>query len=171
MKINLKNESSSESTDNDQPVVTKKQSAKQNETDTEMLIRISKKFAIIFILILMFDFILDLLLELLDIMIELFHLVVEFFEHTLEVLIEQIFHTHPHQSEVVLGNIAIIFFLYLMIRLVRVLPKLLMQKKRNIQAAWLKRKRNWQALPLEKKIKISTAYSVGVFGILFLLTL
>lgn len=171
MKINLKNESSSESTDNDQPVVTKKQSAKQNETDIEMLIRISKKFAIILVLILMFDLILDLLLELLDIMIELFHLMIEFFEHTLEVLIEHIFDTHPHQSEVILGNIAIIFFLYLISRFARVLPKLLMQKKRNIQSAWLKRKRNWQALLLKQKIKISTAYSVGVCGILFLLTL
>jgi len=58
MTINLNNESDSEMTGNDQPVIV---NDKQCETDTEMLIRISKKFAILFVVILMFDSILDLL--------------------------------------------------------------------------------------------------------------
>ncbi|MDF1584502.1 MAG: hypothetical protein RQ733_13640 [Methyloprofundus sp.] len=171
MTINLNNESDSHLTDNDQPVIVKTQDTKQQETDSEMLIRISKKFAIIFVLILMFDFILDLLFELFDLMMELVHLVIEFFEHSLEVLIEHIFHTHPHESEVILANLTIIFLLYLIIRYFHVPPKLLIHQKQNIQASWLKCKCDWQALPFGRKIKIGAAYSVGICGVLFLLTL
>ncbi|MBE0469230.1 MAG: hypothetical protein IBX55_06940 [Methyloprofundus sp.] len=171
MKINLNNESDSELTNNDQPIIVKPQNTQQHETDSEMLIRISKKFAIIFVLILMFDFILDLLFGLLDLIIELIHLVIEFFEHSLEVLIEHIFHTDPHESEVILANLTMILLLYLIIRYFRVLPKLLIHQKQNIQASWLKCKRDWRALSLGRKIKIGTAYSVGICGVLFLLTL
>ncbi len=172
MTINLNNESNSELTDNDQPVIA---NDKQCETNTEMLIRISKKFAILFVVILMFDSILDLLAGLIDLMIDLFHLVIEFFEYTLELLLEHIFNAHHHDSEVIIANITILLVIYLSIRFLLKLPNLLVRLQRKIKAAWLKRRQqeecNWKALPLERKIKIGAAYSVGILGVLFLLTL
>jgi len=172
MTINLNNESDSEITGNDQPAII---NDKQCETDTEMLIRISKKFAILFVVILMFDSILDLLAGLIDLMIELLHLVIEFFEYSLEMLLEHIFNSHHHESEVIIANITIVLIIYLSIRFLLKLPNLLVRLQLKMKAVWLKRKHqeecNWKALPLERKIKIGAAYSVGVFGVLFLLTL
>jgi len=175
MTINLNNESDSEMTGNDQPVIVKTQNVKQHETDSEMLIRISKKFAILFVIILMFDSILDLLAGLVDLMIELFHLVIEIFEYTLELLLEYIFNAHHHESEVIIANVTILLVIYLLLRFIFKLPDLLIHLQNKINTAWLKRKHqeecNWKALPLERRIKIGAAYSVGVFGVLFLLTL
>jgi len=172
MTINLNNESDSKLTDNDQSVIANN---KQCETDTEMLIRISKKFAILFVIILMFDSILDLLAGLIDLMIEVLHLVIEFFEYSFEVLLEHIFNAHHHESEVIIANITIVIFIYLLIQFFLKLPSLLIRLQSNIKSSWLKRKHqeecNWKALSLERKIKIGAAYSVGVFGVLFLLTL
>ena len=175
MTSNLNNESNSELTGNNQPVIAKTKNSKQNETDAEMLIRISKKFAILFVVILMFDSILDLLAGLIDLMIDLFHLVIEFFEYTLELLLEYIFNAHHHESEVIIANITIVLIIYLSIRFLLKSPSLLIRLQSNIKSSWLKRKHqeecNWKALPLERKVKIGAAYSVGVFGVLFLLTL
>jgi len=172
MTINLNNKSDSELTDNDQPVIA---NDKQCETDTEMLIRISKKFAILFVVILMFDSILDLLAGLIDLMIDLFHLVIEFFEYTLELLLEYIFNAHHHESEVIIANITILLVIYLLVQFILKSPSLLIRLQSNMKSSWLKRKHqeecNWKALSLERKIKIGATYSVGVFGVLFLLTL
>ncbi len=173
--INLKKKSGSKLTARDQPFREKKHNDKPNETDTEMLIRISKKFAALFIVILMFDSILDVLAGLIDPFIGLLHLIIKFFEYWFEQLIEHFFNTHPHESEIVIANITIAFALYLLIRFFLKLPQLLIRLQRNTKAAWLKRKHReilkWRALPLERKIKISVTYSAGLSGFLFLVTL
>ncbi|MCF7970377.1 MAG: hypothetical protein K9L22_04340 [Methylococcaceae bacterium] len=173
--INLKNKSDSKLTARDQRSRKQKRDDQQNETDTEMLIRISKKFATLFIVILMFDSILDLLTGLIDLLIELLHLVIEFFEYMFEVLLEHIFSAHHHESEIIIANITMALALYLLVRFFLKLPNLFVRLQRNLKAIYLKRKHreicNWRALSLERKIKISLTYSAGLSGFLFLVTL
>ncbi|MDF1583283.1 MAG: hypothetical protein RQ733_11095 [Methyloprofundus sp.] len=114
--INLKNKSGSKLTARDQRSRKQKRNDQQNETDTEMFIRISKKFAALFIVILMFDSTLDLLTGLIDLSIELLHLVIEFFKYMFEVLLEHIFNAHHHQSEIIIANTTIALALYLLVR-------------------------------------------------------
>jgi hypothetical protein len=175
MTISLNNKSKSKLTNKDQATIGKTPDAKKIETDTEMLIRISKKFAIIFVFILMFDSILDLLAALLNLMTELLHLVVEFFEYSFEILLEHIFNTHHHESEVILANLTILLLVFLFIRFCLKIPSLLTLLKLTIQSTWLKYRHrqvcHWQSLTLDRKIKTSALYSVGIFSLLFFLTL
>jgi len=175
MTISLNNKSKSKLTNKDQATIGKTPDAKKIETDTEMLIRISKKFAIIFVFILMFDSILDLLAALLDLMTGLLHLVIEFFEYSFEVLLEHIFNTHHHESEVILANVTILLIIFIFIKFYLKLPELLMIIKLKIQSACLEYRHqqacHWQSLTLERKIKTSAVYSLGVFSVLFFLTL
>lgn len=140
-----------------------------------MLVRVSKKFAVFFILILMFDTLFDWLLELFDAIFELIHLLIEVIEHFLELFLEHTFHTSHHQSETIIVNSAIIIAMYGLYRLFRAAPRLYKQFKRNSLAAWLRHIRResscWRALPLNKKIKLVLTYSLGFAGLLFWLTL
>jgi hypothetical protein len=175
MTISLNNKSKSKLANKDQATIGKTQDAKKIETDTEMLIRISKKFAIIFVVILMLDSILDLLAGLLDLMTGLLHLVIEFFEYSFEVLLEYIFNTHHHESEIILANIAILLLIFLFIKFCLKTPNLLIIIKKNIQSTCLEYRHrqacHWQSLTLEKKIKTGAVYSLGIFSVLFFLTL
>ena len=148
---------------------------KQNESDQQMLIRISTKFAILFVIIFMFDSLLDLLSGIIDLVVELLHLLIEFFEYSFELLLEHILNADHHESEVIIVNFAIILGLYGIYRLCRVIPRLFVWLTRRTKAAWLKRKRReaayWRALSLNRKIKVGTTYFIGVSCILFLITL
>ena len=148
---------------------------KQNESDQQMLIRISTKFAILFVIIFMFDSLLDLLSGLIDLVIELLHLVIEFFEYSIELLLEHVLNANHQESEVIIVNFTIVIGLYLIYRLCRVIPRLFNWLFRRTKAAWLRRKRRenayWHALPLSRKIKIGTTYFIGISFILFLVTL
>ena len=148
---------------------------KRNESDQQMLIRISTKFAILFVLISMFDSLLDLLSGLIDLVVEVLHLVIEFFEYSIELLLEHVLNANHQESEVIIVNFAIVIGLYGIYRLCRVTPRLFVWLQRRTKAAWLRRKRResayWRALPLNRKIKIGTAYFIGISCILFLVAL
>jgi hypothetical protein len=123
----------------------------------------------------MFDSILDLLSGLIDLVVEILHLVIEFFEYSIELLLEHFLNANHHESDVIIVNFAIIIGLYGIYRLCRVIPRLFNCFIRRTKAAWLRRKRQenayWQALPLNRKIKVGTTYVIGVSCILFLITL
>jgi hypothetical protein len=140
-----------------------------------MLVRIGKKFAVLFFLILMFDLVLDLLSGIIDMTIELFHLIFDFFEYSIELLLEHVFNANHQESEVIIVNFALILALIGIYRISFFVPQLFRRLKKRIKGAWLKRKQRevdcWQALSLNRKIKVALTYFIGIFGILFMLTL
>ena len=140
-----------------------------------MLIRISTKFAILFVIIFMFDSLLDLVSGLIDLVIELLHLVIEFFEYSIELLLEHILNANHQESEVIIVNVAILVLLYIFYRFCLVIPRFFVWIMRRTKAAWLRLKRRktacWRAQTLNRKIKVGTTYFIGISCILFLITL
>ena len=145
------------------------------ETDGQMILRITKKFALLFGVIFLFDSIIDLLSTLLDISGDFLHLIINFFEYSFELLIEHISNASHHESEVIIVNVALVVGFYLFYRLLRWLPKLFHGFSRRIKLMWLRRQRKrktyWHHIPLNRKIKICCVYTVGISAILFFLTL
>ncbi len=148
---------------------------KRNESDRQMLTRISIKFAILFFIIFMFDSLLDLLSGLIDLLVELLHLVIEFFEYSIELLLEHILNANHQESEVIIVNVAILLIIYLFYRFCRIIPRFFNWIMRRTKAAWLRHKRReaacWRVQSLNRKIKVCTAYCIGIFCILFFITL
>jgi len=146
---------------------------KLNESDQQMLIRISTKFAIFFVVIFLFDTILDLLSGLIDHALELLHLIIEFFEYSLVLLLEHILNANHHESDIMIVNFAIILGLYGIYRFCLDIPRLFVWSTRRTKAAWLKRKRRevacWRSLPLKRKVKVCITYLTGASCILFLI--
>ncbi len=148
---------------------------KQYESDAQMLTRVAVKFSVLLVIILMSDQLLDWLIEISHNIFELLHLGIEVIELSLELVLEHALHTNHHQSELILFNLAIILVLYLLCRLYFKVPQIYTRFKRNRSAGWLKFKRRettyWRSLPLNRKIKLISAYTVGIVCILFFLTL
>ncbi|OQK18083.1 hypothetical protein AU255_09620 [Methyloprofundus sedimenti] len=148
---------------------------KRYESDREMLIRVAKKFAILFLVILIFDTLLDWFLGLIDALLHLIHLGIEAIEYSIEIFLEHIFHANHHQSEIIIINGAIMIALYLAHRLYLVFPQLITRFKRNFLALWLKHKRRetfyWRSMPILYKIKWVCAYSFGTTLLLFFMLL
>ena len=148
---------------------------KQHETDGQMLLRVSKKFAIIFSVILFFDVLIDLLSGAIDIALEALHLVINFFEYSFELLLEHILNANHHESEMIIVNGFILFAIYAVYRLIMLLPTLLRGWQRRLKLVWLLRKRRetdcWHHLSMKRKVEVCVVYSVGVFAVLFLFTL
>jgi hypothetical protein len=112
----------------------------------------------------MFDTIFDLLAS-------FAHILFELFEYSFELLIEYIFHTDHHHSEIILINFSFIIALWgvywLSRRLFQLLNKLIaigLKEKTDIA-------RYWQAQTTLQKIKQVTIYATSFIAILFLLTL
>ncbi|MCK4843269.1 MAG: hypothetical protein KAT04_15520 [Methylococcales bacterium] len=153
----------------------KKQNNKSLETDQQMLIRISIKFAVIFFVIFMFDFLLDGFSWFFDIVIELLHLLIESVEYSIELMLEYTLNSDHQQSETIIVNTAIILMFYGAYKLFRRIPSLCRRLKNKISLIWhayIKQELYyWQSATLIRKIKIVTIYSVGVSSLLFLITL
>ena len=139
-------------------------------SDKEMLIHVGIKFFVLFIIILGFDFLVDLMLMILDLVFELIHLLIEIIDETLESLLKDSLPTNHQQTESIIVNVALIIVLFGIYKLfhgVRFLYRL----KRHIKADWLRYKKrqslNWHLLPIVSKIKLVVAYCVG-FSFLFL---
>jgi len=141
------------------------------ETDKQMLIRIGKKFALIFVLILMSDTLFDWVLGLLDLMLEGFHILIEAVEYFIEVILEHAFHTSHQQSEIIIVNGTVIISIYLIYRLCIASPKLCSMLRDKCLLHLDHKSSNWQATPLSRKIKLSSTYCLGISCILFFLTL
>lgn len=150
-----------------------KQYDKRNESEQQMLQRISIKFTILFFVIVMLDSILDLLMSLADLVIQLTHLVIEAIEYSLELLLAQIFNTSAHQSETIIVNSTVIITLFLIYRLCIYIPLWYHIFKRNFRAACLSHLRQesscWQAMPLSHKIKWVGANIIGTSCLWFVI--
>ncbi len=148
---------------------------KRYESDGQMLIRISKKFAVLFVVIFMFDTIFELLHNVFDVTLTVLHTILDFFEYSLELLLEHLLNANHQQSDMIIVNFTIVFGIYLFYRFCLVLPRFTNWVKRRIKAAWLRRKRReihcWHALPFNRKIKVCIVYLTGISCILFLVTL
>lgn len=141
------------------------------ETDSQMLIRIGKKFALLFFVILISDTLIDLFLGLIDLMLEGLHLVIEIIEYSIEVLLEYAINADHQQSEIIIVNSASIIALYLVYRFYLVAPKVCDNLKSKYLLCLDNNCSHWQAIPLIRKIKLSSAYCLGIFCILFILPL
>jgi hypothetical protein len=126
--------------------------------------KIAIVFIIVFIMIIMFGVAYDLF-------VSLVHILFELFEYSFEILIEYVFHTDHHQSEIILINLSIFLVPLGLYGLWRGLLRL----KGNLIVIWLMQKTSityyWQTLTTLQKIKQVTIYAIGFIGLLFLLTL
>ncbi|MCL7423257.1 MAG: hypothetical protein M8364_20415 [Methylobacter sp.] len=147
----------------------------QYETDRQMLLRVARQFAVLFIAIILFDDIFGFVAEVLHFIFELLHLFIEVIEGFIEEVLEHLLHTGHHASETIIVNTVLIIMIYGLYRFYRASPRLYRRIKRNRLAAWLRYKRRktrqWRARPRKQKIKLIAAYTAGTALLLFWLTL
>ena len=142
-----------------------------HHSDKEMLIHVGVKFLLLFIIILSFDFLVDLMLMALDLIFEVIHLLIEIIDEMLESILAETLPTNKHQNEVIIVNVALIIVLFGLYKLFHGI-RFIYRLKRHLKADWLNYKKrkslDWQALSIVSKIKLVTAYCTG-FGLIFLL--
>jgi len=144
---------------------------KPQETDRQMLTRISKKFALILVVIFMFDTLIDWILGLIDLMLEGSHILIEAIEYSIEILLEHTLHTDHQHSEIIIVNGTILLCLYLTYRLYFLIPKLCSRFIKKCSLYAKHKSIDWHEIPLIRKAKISTVYCLGITCILFILTI
>lgn len=147
---------------------------KINESNRQMLARISIKFLIFIFIILTFDSLLGWFLECINYLFTLVHLLIESIEYSLIVVLEYTLQTDRHHSEAIIVNGTIMIALYALYRLYLNTPKLYLRIKRNFFAVCLKHMKRefayWRTLKLNQKATLITCYITG-FGCLFLFIL
>ena len=129
-------------------------------------------FAGIVTLIILPDVIFGLIFGFVHILLELTHMVFEFFEVNLDRIVEHLFDTDGHQTQV------IVFYLMLSIAfgglyyLWRLLPRIYHQAKENLLDLWLEQKAlislYWDDLSLINKIKMAAISTVAIYCIILL---
>ena len=138
---------------------------KRYESDCQMLQRVGRNFAVLLVIILMFDTLLDWFMGLIDLAIHLIHIMIEAIEYMLELLLSSTLQTTPQQSEMIIVNATIIFVLYLAYRLMLATPGLIIRVQQYLLSIWvqfIKRESTyWRARSLFHKIKWLCAYSLG----------
>lgn len=100
----------------------------------------------------------------LDIILSGLHILYELIESSAEELVQYLFHTNHHESEIVVIYGFFFIFLYALYRFIRALPRLSRRFKRNISRRWARKKtriaRYWHTFSSFQKVKIVTFYSV-----------
>ncbi len=144
---------------------------KSQETDSQMLTRIGKKFVLIFFVLLMSDTLFDWFLGLLDLLFEGIHIVIEAIEYSIELILESLFQTNHQQSELIIVNVTLIISLYLVYRFCLATPKLYSSLTKKVSSYFDRKTAYWLELPLIRKIKLASTYCFGITCILFLVTL
>ena len=129
-------------------------------------------FAGIVALVILPDVVFGLFFELLHLLLELAHILFEFIEVNLDHLVEHIFETDVHQTQI------IVFYLMLSIAFVGLyyvrglLPRLYHQSRENLLAAWMEHKAfaslYWRNLTLINKIKLAAISTAGIYCIILL---
>jgi hypothetical protein len=122
-------------------------------------------------LIILPDVVFGLIFGLFHLLLELAHMIFEFIEVNLDRLVEHIFETDVHQTQV------IVFYLLLSIAigglyyLWSLLPRVYHQSKENLISAWLVEKAfislYWRDLSLINKIKLAAISTAGIYCIIF----
>ena len=122
-------------------------------------------------LIILPDMAFGLFFGIVHLLLELAHIIFEFIEVNLDRLVEHIFETEVHQTQV------IVFYLMLTIALGghyylwSYLPRVNHQTKENLLAVWLEQKAfvslYWRDLSLINKIKLAAISTAGICTIVF----
>ncbi len=144
---------------------------KSQETDSQMLIRIGKKFFWLSIFLLMSDTLFDWFIGILDLLMDGLHLVIDTIEYSIELILESLFQADQQQSEMIIVNVALVIGLFLIYRFFLMIPKLLDKLINKISSYFYNKLDYWNDLPINRKIKSSCAYCFGITCILFLVTL
>jgi len=112
----------------------------------------------IIIIMMMPDVVMGLLFELAHFFFELLFISFEWVESTLDTLVEHIFHTELHQTQVIVFYLLAGMVLYIAYRLWRVLSSLFCRLSNNMLTTWTQQKIRasiyWQELSLINKIKL-----------------
>jgi hypothetical protein len=142
-----------------------------DETDRQLLTRVGKQVVVLFLIITLFDDLLDLVLEILHFVFELMHLLFEIIEGFIEEILEHTLHTTHHESEILIISTILIFLVFGLYPLYKVWPRLYRSWRRNSRAVWLRYTRRqsfyWRKLPVGRKWKLIIAYGIGLFCLLF----
>jgi hypothetical protein len=150
-------------------------SAPSSEGDADMIKRVSVRFALVFVLIVFFEELLELVLDIFELVLEIIHLFIELIEQLLEEILEHLLHTDHHETETIIANAVLIIGFIGLILFARYLPRFWLRIKRNIFSVWLNYKRQkyscWRSLTSIQKIKLVSAYCLGISLILIWLTL
>ncbi len=133
-----------------------------------MILSINRKVAygliltVIVIVILMFDTLFGLLLELI-------HVSYELFEHSLDMLIEHIFHTDRQDTQVIVFYLMLSiagYALYQLYQLLRTMPRRYREFKENLADAWLQLKKEitayWHGLSPIGKTKCLMGFMASI---------
>ena len=137
---------------------------KNGESDQQMFIRVSKKFAVLIFIIFTFD-------TLLEWGLGIAHLVIELIEYSLEVILDYGFQTGHHLSEIIIVNAVIIIALFGLYKLYKKIPKIYQQSKQSLVIKCDNQLLAWKILSLSRNIEVIFTYSLGVSTVFLLLTL
>lgn len=115
----------------------------------------------IFIILIIPDVIFDSLFELihfiLELLLEFAHILFEWIESALDGVVEHLFHTDLHDTQIIVFYIMMSVVGYGVYRLTRVLPAYYQQLQAKLNFFWLYQKTRatlfWQALPVAERIK------------------
>ena len=132
------------------------------------LVKVSQKFVFLFLVILMFD-------DLLEIGTWIFHQTFELFEYSIDLFIEHLLETSDTQSETIGFYIMLAFMLAITFYFLRVLPRLLLKFEKYLLLAWQGYKYRssvyWHHLSFIEKTELSMTYFIEISFILFWLTM
>ena len=143
------------------------------KTDSRILFGLGIKFVLVYIILLMFDVLLDGLMALFDFMIELMHILIEIVEIVAEEGLEKFLHTGHQQSEMIILNSALIVSGILVYYFIKALPHLIIvleqQLLKKLKGYWAGQLMEWQLHSIWLKLNLILVYIVGFSGLIMLI--
>jgi len=141
-------------------------------TKNRKILQYSLAFIVIVVLIAMPDVVMGLLFELVHFFFELLFIAFEWVESTLDKLIEHLFHTELHETQVIVFYVLVGIVLLPLYYLWRMLKRLFLRLKESLPATFSHYKNRttlfWQDLSLVGKIKLIAITVVAIYLASFL---
>ncbi len=132
------------------------------------IIKISQKFALLFLSIIFFD-------ELLDMFSWIIGHIFEIIEYSFDLSVEHLFHTNDSQTEQISFYIILTLIIFGLSRFYKALPHLIEVSGNKLFTYWLDYKHNttdyWQHLSWSEKFKLASTYALEISLILVWITL
>lgn len=143
------------------------------KAESRILFAVGIKFILAYMILLMFDVLLDGFMAVLDLAVEFIHVLIEIFEALAEEGLEKVLHTKHQQSEMIILNSALIGVLIVLYYFIKALPhmvvaaeKLLLQK---LKVYWTSSLLHWKSYSIWMKLKLSIVYILGFLGLTLLI--
>ncbi|HEY5139827.1 MAG TPA: hypothetical protein VIJ25_11005 [Methylococcales bacterium] len=141
-------------------------------TKNRKILQYSLAFIVIVVLIAMPDVVMGLLFELVHFFFELLFIAFEWVESTLDKLIEHLFHTELHETQVIVFYVLVGIVLLPLYYLWRMLKRLFLRLKESLPVTFSLYKNRttlfWQDLSLVGKIKLIAITVVAIYLASFL---